>query len=292
MKCQYCGNEIPDNSVFCPFCGQKPVLTKTNSNGETCNNCGAPLEPGSTYCPNCGKAVTGKSLQSPAFEQSSQSYVSPHNSSPTRQQPPQKRKTGLIVAIVIICLVVLAGIGTTVGFFVFGNKSEKKVEDVAISQDEIAENKSEENVTDEDDSSKDAADDADSNAGDDADSDGVDTGVTADGKFKSLEGFVNSDIMKEQLESQMESLEGTGISCDLAADGDKLIYNFTIEDETLASAMDKATLDSQLESMASTFESIASTLPAAVEGVENPAVVVRYLDPAGEEITSMEFTAD
>ena len=133
---------------------------------------------------------------------------------------------------------------------------------------------------------------ADDSSEDDADSDETDTGVTADGKFKSLEGFVNSDIMQEQMESQMESLEGTGISCALAADGDNLVYNFTIEDETLASVMDKATLDSQLESMASTFESIASTLPDAVEGVENPAVVVRYLDPAGEEITSMEFTAE
>lgn len=136
------------------------------------------------------------------------------------------------------------------------------------------------------------ADDSSEDDADDADNDEADTGVTADGKFKSLEGFVNSDIMQEQMESQIAALEGTGITCALAADGDKLIYNFTIEDEDLASVMDKATLDSQLESMASTFESIASTLPAAVEGVENPAVVVRYLDPAGEEITSMEFTAE
>ncbi len=160
----------------------------------------------------------------------------------------------------------------------------------ACGSDDSGNSKKEDKKTEETTPADDSSDDTD--AADDADSDDVDTGVTADGKFKSLEGFVNSDIMKEQLESQMESLEGTGISCDLAADGDKLIYNFTIEDETLASAMDKATLDSQLESMASTFESIASTLPAAVEGVENPAVVVRYLDPAGEEITSMEFTAD
>lgn len=136
------------------------------------------------------------------------------------------------------------------------------------------------------------ADDSSENDTDDADSGEIDTGVTADGKFKSLDGFVNSDIMKEELDSQMESLEGTGITCELTADGDKLVYNFTIEDEALASTMDKATLDTQLEAMSTTFESIASTLPDAVEGVENPAVVVRYLDPAGEEITSMEFTAE
>lgn len=161
----------------------------------------------------------------------------------------------------------------------------------ACGSDDSDNSKKDDTKTEETTPADDTSDD-DTDAADNADSDEIDTGVTADGKFKSLEGFVNSDIMKEQLESQMESLEGTGISCELAADGDKLVYNFTIEDETLASAMDKATLDSQLESMASTFESIASTLPAAVEGVENPAVVVRYLDPAGEEITSMEFTAE
>lgn len=51
---------------------------------------------------------------------------------------------------------------------------------------------------------------ADDSSEDDADSDETDTGVTADGKFKSLEGFVNSDIMQEQMESQIAALEGTG----------------------------------------------------------------------------------
>ena len=31
-------------------------------------------------------------------------------------------------------------------------------------------------------------------------------------------------------------------------------------------------------------------LPAAIENIDDPAVVVRYLDPWGTEITSMEFT--
>lgn len=125
---------------------------------------------------------------------------------------------------------------------------------------------------------------------DDAEEDDSDSSAT--GKFDTLEDFVNSDIMQQQLEAQIASLEGTGISAELVADGDKLVYNFTIEDADVAALMDKATLDSTLESQASTFESIASTLPTAIENIENPAVVVRYLDPTGAEITSMEFTAD
>ena len=104
--------------------------------------------------------------------------------------------------------------------------------------------------------------------------------------------FVKSDIMQEQLETQIAALEGTGISADVYADGDTLVYDFTIEDEAVASVMDKATLDSSLQSQASTFEGVAAMLPAAIENIDNPAVVVRYLDPAGAEITSMEFTAN
>ena len=113
------------------------------------------------------------------------------------------------------------------------------------------------------------------------------TAVT--GKFKTLEDFVNSDIMQQQLETQLASLEGSGIALNLTAEDNKLIYNFTIEDADLSAALaaDPSTLESSLQSQASTFESVASSLKAAVE-VENP-VVVRYLDNTGAEIVAQEF---
>ena len=80
--------------------------------------------------------------------------------------------------------------------------------------------------------------------------------------------FVKSDIMQEQLETQIAALEGTGISADVYADGDTLVYDFTIEDEAVASVMDKATLDSSLQSQASTFEGVAAMLPAAIENID------------------------
>lgn len=110
------------------------------------------------------------------------------------------------------------------------------------------------------------------------------------GKFKTLEDFVNSDIMQQQLETQLASLEGSGIALNLTAEDNKLIYNFTIEDADLSAALaaDPSTLESSLQSQASTFESVASSLKAAVE-VENPVVVVRYLDNTGAEIVAQEF---
>ncbi len=124
-------------------------------------------------------------------------------------------------------------------------------------------------------------------AKDDAE-DNDDAAVT--GKFKTLEDFVNSDIMQQQLETQLASLEGSGIALNLTAEDNKLIYNFTIEDADLSAALaaDPSTLESSLQSQASTFESVASSLKAAVE-VENPVVVVRYLDNTGAEIVAQEF---
>lgn len=132
-----------------------------------------------------------------------------------------------------------------------------------------------------------AKDDAKNDAKDDAE-DNDDAAVT--GKFKTLEDFVNSDIMQQQLETQLASLEGSGIALNLTAEDNKLIYNFTIEDADLSAALaaDPSTLESSLQSQASTFESVASSLKAAVE-VENPVVVVRYLDNTGAEIVAQEF---
>lgn len=132
-----------------------------------------------------------------------------------------------------------------------------------------------------------AKDNAKDDAKDDAE-DNDDAAVT--GKFKTLEDFVNSDIMQQQLETQLASLEGSGIALNLTAEDNKLIYNFTIEDADLSAALaaDPSTLESSLQSQASTFESVASSLKAAVE-VENPVVVVRYLDNTGAEIVAQEF---
>ena len=132
-----------------------------------------------------------------------------------------------------------------------------------------------------------AKDDAKAAAKDDPE-DNDDAAVT--GKFKTLEDFVNSDIMQQQLETQLASLEGSGIALNLTAEDNKLIYNFTIEDADLSAALaaDPSTLESSLQSQASTFESVASSLKAAVE-VENPVVVVRYLDNTGAEIVAQEF---
>ena len=142
---------------------------------------------------------------------------------------------------------------------------------------------SEPGVVEEDDTAKDEAEEPEAETEEDT------SDIPASGKYATLEDFLNSDMMQEQLDSQVASLEDTGLTAEVTAEDNKLIYNFTITDPNVAAALDVAALQSSLDSQASTFESIASTIPLAVE-IDNPVVVVRYLDSAGTELVSREFT--
>lgn len=116
-------------------------------------------------------------------------------------------------------------------------------------------------------------------------------GMTANGKYATVEDFVNSDSMQKQLESMKSSFSGNGMSIDVTGEGNKLIYTFTytedLDDDQIESV--SAALESALEQMAGTFESVASSLKAAVE-VESPVVVVAYVTADGTELCSKEFT--
>ena len=131
----------------------------------------------------------------------------------------------------------------------------------------------------------DTAADDDAAADDTSEDDGAVTG-----KYASIQEFIESDMMQEQLATQMSSLEGSGMSMELSAEDNNLIYSFKIDDPDLSAAMDASALESSLDSQASTFESVAGVLPAAID-VENPVVVVRYLDSDGNELASREFAA-
>lgn len=151
----------------------------------------------------------------------------------------------------------------------------------------------------EDTTQEDTASDEDADTADDAGDEEGDydlPGLNENGKFNTLDDFINSSIMQDQLEEQVASLEESGISCEITADGEKLVYSYTLTDDSVTSSLDmaalKESLDSSLESQADVFTNVAASLPDAVEGMENPAVVVRYLDSTGAEITSREFPAE
>lgn len=127
--------------------------------------------------------------------------------------------------------------------------------------------------------------------GEDAAAEEEDASVS--GKFASIQEFIDSDIMQDQLAPQVESLADSGMTMELTGEDNRLIYNFIIQDKELSDllASDPSSLESTLESQASTYSSVAASLTAAVD-VEDPVVVVRYTGNDGTELASKEFPAD
>ena len=109
------------------------------------------------------------------------------------------------------------------------------------------------------------------------------------GKFATIEEFVNSDIMQEQIDSITSSLKDSGMNIKITGEGDKLVYTYTYETDTTDIEGLAEMLESGMEDQTSVFEGVAA-VKLAVD-VESPVVVVRYLDNEGNEIYSREFTA-
>lgn len=112
-------------------------------------------------------------------------------------------------------------------------------------------------------------------------------------KDAALEKHFQTDEMQEMVQEAKDSVEGSGMSIEILAEGNTLIYEYTFEEDSFDDSMldaVKEQLVSGLESTASTFEGIASDLNDELK-VENSTVVVRYLYN-GETLAESEYTAD
>ena len=112
-------------------------------------------------------------------------------------------------------------------------------------------------------------------------------------KDAALEKYFQTDEMQEMVQEAKDSVEGSGMSIEILAEGNTLIYEYNFEEDSFDDSMldaVKEQLVSGLESTASTFEGIASDLNDELK-VENSTVVVRYLYN-GETLAESEYTAD
>lgn len=112
-------------------------------------------------------------------------------------------------------------------------------------------------------------------------------------KDAALEKYFQTDEMQEMVQEAKDSVEGSGMSIEILAEGNTLIYEYIFEEDSFDDSMldaVKEQLVSGLESTASTFEGIASDLNDELK-VENSTVVVRYLYN-GETLAESEYTAD
>ena len=116
------------------------------------------------------------------------------------------------------------------------------------------------------------------------------TSSTTPGKVKSIQEFLETPAMKQQLEALSSTTEAGGMKIEITAEDNKLIYSYTYNQQIPNVDTMKSALESATEAQSFTFEAVASSIKQSVN-VNDPVVVVRYRNADGSEIFSKEFTA-
>lgn len=113
----------------------------------------------------------------------------------------------------------------------------------------------------------------------------------SDSRYPSIQAYLDSPAIKSQLATPIAQAEDGGFKLSVTAEGDSLVYGYEITDAALASALreNPDSLSAALAQSAPTFEAVARSLRSTTT-VENPSVIVRYLDSQGT-IAEREFFA-
>lgn len=107
--------------------------------------------------------------------------------------------------------------------------------------------------------------------------------------YNSMEEYVASDLVRNILNSTLEEYNTDEIGFSIKGEGNRLIYEYTYKTLTMTEEMTPL-LEEELEKQADALQSVADSLKDVVN-VEQPTVVVRYLDMNGAQIAAREYTA-
>lgn len=110
---------------------------------------------------------------------------------------------------------------------------------------------------------------------------------TGCGGPETLEEYVNSD---SEAKETIDSMSTSGMSIDIT--DNTVTYTYTYDQTFDQEIIDQMApeMEKTMNSMSSTFEGVASTLEEG-SGIDGIVVKVVYLDAAGTEIYSAEYTA-
>lgn len=108
-------------------------------------------------------------------------------------------------------------------------------------------------------------------------------------KFATMKEYAESPEVQKQMETMADLYKDSGLTFTMTGEGNKLIYTYTYPEGVNTSGMADA-MDGIADQMAPTFELIAETLKNVVE-VDNPVLVVKYMDADGTELYSREFSS-
>lgn len=113
-------------------------------------------------------------------------------------------------------------------------------------------------------------------------------------KYASVQELLDDPSVRESLEAEISNagMEESGMSMEVLAEDNKLVYCVIVEDSSLADALasNLDILEEGFDDSASDMGTVAASLSDAVD-IENPTVVFRYVRSDGTEIASREYTA-
>lgn len=107
----------------------------------------------------------------------------------------------------------------------------------------------------------------------------------------SVEDYLNMPEVKAQLDALIDSMSGMGMTMEVTGEGNKLIYAYQFETQLDDVETIRAGLEEGIMSQEATFKAIARSLKEEIN-VENPVVVITYLNADGSELYTAEITAD
>ena len=106
--------------------------------------------------------------------------------------------------------------------------------------------------------------------------------------YASVEEFVQSEEVQQQVQQASEQYQADGLTITASADGDKLVFTYAVSTQIDAAATIPA-LEMEFDAQASSFTQVIQQMREQID-VENPSIVVRYVNADASEILSREFT--
>lgn len=137
------------------------------------------------------------------------------------------------------------------------------------------------------------SDDATTAPSDDATTAPSDT-TSSTGIYKNMEEYISDPTVKASLDQAIKSAAGSGMTIDITAEGNTLIYKYTYKQQMSSDSVPVETLKQSLEtamnSQKDQMQNFANQIGNVVE--ETPAIIsLQYIDADGTPLYEKEFIA-
>ena len=106
-----------------------------------------------------------------------------------------------------------------------------------------------------------------------------------------VQDYIESEAFKTEMETLKEQFEGQGISVDVSAKDNALIYSYTLEQELSEEDLElyQQTLEAASSTLDTTLKQVYDEMVKAVSDDSTVSVTMEYKDAAGTEIASFTY---